>query len=67
MQSPTPWNRTPFYGALVPAQPTPECAGGRVVLPCGLRLSTGCAGVGVSWEVLTKVSCCLYPAWSHPA
>ena len=54
MRGPTPRRRIYFSGVLVPAECF-VCDGGWVVLRCGLKLSTGCAGSGASWEVQAKL------------
>ena len=60
-----------FSGALVPIESTPEfvtcgCGCGWVVmLQCGLKLFTGCAGSGAFHGVQNKVSHCLFSAWGH--
>ena len=42
------------------------CRGGWVVLCHDLKLSTGYAGSGASWEIQAKVSHCLCSAWGPP-
>ena len=55
-------SRTCFCGSLMLTRQPLECVacgGGRVVTQCGLKLSTGFTGSGVSREVPAKVSPCL--------